>query len=186
MQDQNLENAFKIMDSMPETEIENLTAHTVNNGENGENGEKSNSEKGEDNRQSTVNNANPFLSLPIGDVAVFLSDAIVPTAISAVIKKAKNVNIDKKRLQATESEKAVLSVAYDDYLKTIDFQASPLSVLVLTIGIIYGMKTVEILNSVPEIKEKQENVRKGQFSSNNQPEKRGRKPKVKGQVNPLK
>jgi len=87
-------------------------------------------------------------NLITGQMAVTLLDLILPVACVLLIEKINGRKINKKWLQATADEKKILEPALQNYLNSINFNVeSPLNALLITVAMIYGTKTIEVMNT---------------------------------------
>ena len=119
-------------------------------------------------------------------IAVDLMDVIVPAILLVIITKYTSQKVLKSKLQLTASEKNTLQPVLQNYLNSINFSVdSPLNALLLTVVVIYGSKTIEVIGAeiekpkmiiVTESKT-QDDVSRGKSFTRKEGEKRGRKPK---------
>lgn len=90
-------------------------------------------------------------NLITGQMAVSFLDMLLPVICVLVIEKINGKKINKKYLQASPDEKKVLEPVLHNYLASIDFNVdTPLNALLITVAFIYGTKTVEVLNDLPQ------------------------------------
>jgi hypothetical protein len=84
------------------------------------------------------------------DIAVEFLNTIVPVVFVLLFKKIHNQTISKKSVQLSRDEKETIKPVLQNYLNSINFQVErPLDALLLTVGMIYGMKYIEISNELP-------------------------------------
>jgi hypothetical protein len=60
--------------------------------------------------------------------------------LSSLIFKAMKLEVDKSVMQLTAQEKAALKPSVKEFLKSLDLKLSPLTALILSVGLIYGSK----------------------------------------------
>lgn len=60
--------------------------------------------------------------------------------LSSFIFKAMKIEVDKSVMQLTTQEKAALKPSVKEFIKTLDLKLSPLTALILSVGLIYGSK----------------------------------------------
>jgi len=86
-----------------------------------------------------------------GQMAVHFLDMLLPVICVLLIEKVNGMKVNKKYLQATPDEKKILEPVLHNYLASINFNVdTPLNALLITVAFIYGTKTVEVLNNVPQ------------------------------------
>ena len=89
-------------------------------------------------------------NLITGEVAVNLADMIIPTILVIVIKKGTDKTVSKRSFALTTTEKDTIKPVLQNYLNSINFTVeNPLNALLLTMGMIYVMKVIEVVNEVP-------------------------------------
>lgn len=89
-------------------------------------------------------------SLITPDIAVEFLNTIVPVVFVLLFKKIHNQTISKKSVQLSRDEKETIKPVLQNYMNSINFQVErPLDALLLTVGMIYGMKYIEISNELP-------------------------------------
>lgn len=89
-------------------------------------------------------------NLITGEVAVNLADMIIPTILVMVIKKGMDKTVSKRSFALTTTEKDTIKPVLQNYLNSINFTVeNPLNALLLTMGMIYVMKVIEVVNEVP-------------------------------------
>jgi len=87
-------------------------------------------------------------SLLSGEMSIDLLNLLLPVILAMVIKTVTGKECDKKQLTATESEKDIIAPALQNYLNSINFTVeSPLNALIITLSIVYGSKTIEVLTN---------------------------------------
>lgn len=150
------------------------------------------------NEKTGLNEAGNGTNLNVGSlidatVAVNLFDIVLPTIFAAVLKAAKGRTVAVSRFQARASEKETIKPVLDGYLKSINFNVeNPFNALLLVIAVIYAPKVIEVMNEPAPVVKEAEKVkehrplktstfadgetvkRKGQFTSSNQPARKGR------------
>lgn len=90
-------------------------------------------------------------NLITGQMAVSFLDMLLPVVCVLVIEKINGRKVNKRYLQASADEKKVLEPVLHNYLASIDFNVdTPLNALLITVAFIYGTKTVEALNDMPQ------------------------------------
>jgi hypothetical protein len=149
-------------------------------------------------QQSQMLNAGSLID---DQTAVNLFDTVLPTIVSAVLKKVKGRNIPVSRFQLKAGERETLKPVLKGYLNSINFNVdNPFNALLLVCAVLYGPKVIDVLNEpvpIPPVvtpAPKQTPLkpmaastfqqpgqaakapRKGTFSSTNQPARPGRKP----------
>ena len=93
-------------------------------------------------------------------VCVELLDTIVPVIFVLLMQRFFNQTVSKKAVHLTRDEKETIEPVLENYLKSVNFSVEkPFDALLLTVGVIYGMKFIEIKNAVPS----------GNFNMQNQP-----------------
>ena len=134
-------------------------------------------------------------------IAVDLMDVIIPAILVVIVAKYTNQKILKSKFQLTASEKNTIQPVLQNYLNSINFSVdSPFNALILTVAVIYGSKTIEIigveidkpkelkptkdfidLQNRTEQRIRPDNMQKSQVTgkafTRKEGEKRGRKPK---------
>lgn len=89
-------------------------------------------------------------NLITGEMAVNFADMIIPTILVMVIKKGMDKTVSKRSFALTSTEKDTIKPVLQNYLNSINFTVdNPLNALLLTLGMIYGMKVIEVVNEVP-------------------------------------
>lgn len=142
-------------------------------------------------------------SLVDAELALNIADMGISTVLSAAIKQLKGRVVNRARFAATEREKAQIKPALQNYLASINFNIdNPFTALMLIVALVYGPKTLDILNepipereraAMPVIKPERSTTstssvpgekvpKKGTFSSKNQPLGRGRRPGTKNKI----
>jgi len=90
-------------------------------------------------------------NLITGQTAVGFLDMLLPLICVLVIEKINGSKINKRYLQATPDEKKILEPVLHNYLNSINFNVdTPLNALLITVAMIYGTKTIEVMNVQPE------------------------------------
>lgn len=90
-------------------------------------------------------------NLITGQMAVSFLDMILPVVCVLLIEKINKKKVNKKWLQATPDEKKILEPVLHNYLLSINFNIdNPLNALLITVAFIYGTKTVEVMNDLPQ------------------------------------
>lgn len=90
-------------------------------------------------------------NLITGQMAVSFLDMLLPVICVLIIEKINGRKINKKYLQASPDERKVLEPVLHNYLASIDFNVdTPLNALLITVAFIYGTKTIEVLNDLPQ------------------------------------
>jgi len=78
-------------------------------------------------------------------------DMVLPVVCVILIEKINKRKVNKKFLQATPDEKKIIEPVLHNYLMSINFNVdSPLNALLITVAMIYGTKTIEVINNVPQ------------------------------------
>lgn len=81
-------------------------------------------------------------------IAVDLMDVIIPALLVVAVTKYTSQKVNKSKFQLTAGEKNTLSPVLQNYLNSINFSVeSPLNALILTVTIIYGSKTIEVIGA---------------------------------------
>lgn len=89
-------------------------------------------------------------NLITGEMAVNFADMIIPTILVMIIKKGMDKTVSKRSFALTSTEKETIKPVLQNYLNSINFTVeNPLNALLLTLGMIYGMKVIEVVNEVP-------------------------------------
>jgi hypothetical protein len=89
-------------------------------------------------------------SLITPDIAVEFLNTIVPVVFVLLFKKIHDKTISKKAVQLSREEKETIKPVLQNYLNSINFQVEkPFDALILTVGLIYGMKYIELSNELP-------------------------------------
>lgn len=90
-------------------------------------------------------------NLITGTMAVNFLDMLLPVICVLLIEKINGKKTSKKYFQATPDEKKILEPVLHNYLMSINFNIdNPLNALLITVAFIYGTKTVEVLNDLPQ------------------------------------
>lgn len=85
-------------------------------------------------------------SLLSADMSVDLLNVLLPVILCYVIKLATGKEASKRQFEATQSEKEIIAPALQNYLNSINFTVeSPFNALLITLSIVYGSKTVEVI-----------------------------------------
>ena len=96
-------------------------------------------------QQSQTINAGSLLN---ASVMVELVNTIMPALLVMAIKRFAKKNVVKKQFSATVDEKKMLEPIIENYLKSVNFNIqNPFNALMLGLVIVYGMKTIEVLNT---------------------------------------
>jgi hypothetical protein len=89
-------------------------------------------------------------SLISAKMAVNFTEMIVPALLVMAIKNFAKKTVSKKQFKLDSSEKETLEPVLQNYLNSINFSVeNPLNALMLTLVMIYGTKTIEVINDVP-------------------------------------
>jgi len=104
---------------------------------------------------NAANNPQPqkmnVANLITGQMAVNFLDMVLPVVCVILIEKINKRKVNKKFLQATLDEKKIIEPVLHNYLMSINFNVdSPLNALLITVAMIYGTKTIEVINNVPQ------------------------------------
>ena len=76
--------------------------------------------------------------------AIGIMDAVIPAAAVILLQYIFDLKLQKKELQLTESERAILTPVLQNYLNSVPVAFdSPLAALLITVGAIYGSKFAE-------------------------------------------
>lgn len=98
-------------------------------------------------------------------IAVDLMDVIIPALLVVAVTKYTKQKVNKSKFQLTAGEKNTISPVLQNYLNSINFSVdSPLNALILTVTIIYGSKTIEVIGA--EIDKPKEDVKTAQAFDN--------------------
>lgn len=125
-------------------------------------------------------------SLVTGEKAVRIVDFVFPALFILILKNITGREVEKSRLQATKDERELLAPVVHDYLESISLELTPLNALLICLGVVYGTKTIEIMNEPApkkadikpaEIAPGDKQRKPGTFSSTYQPLNRKRKRK---------
>ena len=80
-------------------------------------------------------------------LGVSLLDTIIPTLLVIVMRRSANVKISKTRFSLSASEKETIQPVLQNYLNSINFSVdNPLNALLITVGVIYGSKTLDVFS----------------------------------------
>ena len=89
-------------------------------------------------------------NLITSDMAVAFLDIVIPVVFVLLFKRIHNQTISKKSISLSNSEKDTIKPVLQNYLNSINFTIDePINALIMTLAFIYGMKYIEITNSVP-------------------------------------
>lgn len=89
-------------------------------------------------------------NLITGEMAVNFVDMIIPSVLVMIIKRGMDKVVSKRSFTLTTTEKDTIKPVLQNYLNSINFTVeNPLNALLLTLGMIYGMKVIEVVNEVP-------------------------------------
>lgn len=81
-------------------------------------------------------------------IAVDLMDVIIPALLVVAVAKYTSQKVNKSKFQLTAGEKNTIAPVLQNYLNSINFSVeSPLNALILTVTIIYGSKTIEVIGA---------------------------------------
>lgn len=76
-----------------------------------------------------------------------LADSLIPALMVIGFKIVAKKKINKSKFSLTAQEKETIQPVLNNYLQTVNFSIeSPLNALLLTLGVIYGTKTVEVVS----------------------------------------
>lgn len=89
-------------------------------------------------------------NLITGSMAVGFIDIMLPALIVLIsVKMGKQIN--KNQLSTTQKERDMISPVLQNYLNSVNFNVdSPLNALLITLAMVYGTKTIEVLNGTPQ------------------------------------
>ena len=89
-------------------------------------------------------------NLITSDMAVAFLDVVIPVVFVLLFKRIHNQTISKKSISLSNSEKETIKPVLQNYLNSINFKVDePINALIMTLAFIYGMKYIEVTNSVP-------------------------------------
>lgn len=96
---------------------------------------------------SNVNAGEMFPSKLIIDIF----DSVISKSASYLVSYLTNTKIAANHFAASFKEKEMIEPALKGYLDTLNFEMSPLSALVMTIGFVYGQKIISAVNITDSI-----------------------------------
>lgn len=136
-----------------EDELSRLTSHTepeINSILQDEAPSEENAKEAEFNHKNVFNEGNPQTlnigSLLNAEMSIDLLNVILPVLLVYIIKFATGKDASKKQFEATAQEKQIIAPALQNYLNSINFTVeSPLNALLITLAVVYGSKTIEVL-----------------------------------------
>lgn len=89
-------------------------------------------------------------NLITGEMAVNFLNVIAPVVLVLVFNKMTDKKVIKKQFELSNDEKKIMQPALQNYLNSLNFTVdTPLNALVITVGIIYGSKVIEIAGDMP-------------------------------------
>lgn len=92
-------------------------------------------------------------------LVVEMADWLVSKALSGVLEVTTKQKISAVMISATKHEKEMIEPALKAWLDSLNFQMTPLNALLVTIGLVYGSKAIDLSRSASAIKGGQETPR---------------------------
>ena len=137
-------------ESMKESELKNLTSHTETTQVfTPTDGTAKPADPTQTGQQQPVSMNVGNLVSP--EMAASFFNIIIPAIAAMAINKYTDKKVLKTQLEASKDELNVIKPVLKSYLDSINFKVeSPFNALILTVGIIYGSKVIEVMNGQPK------------------------------------